>query len=166
MPDCRRAGHVPRQSQQPGLHLEANRAFNHRIAATHFHFPLLKSQSITGVGGGINHQFTLKDAIDESGWKSCGEELAQRKRHDHVGFLAFETHDLVRNGRPKHRQPSGLDGDAMAPQQVGERAGSQEVQFDFVVLVRTRHARRRPQFASETVGTELGPGAVKTLHGP
>jgi hypothetical protein len=112
----------------------------------------------------IDDHFTVKDAIDEGYWQSCGKEFAQRQRHNEVRFLAFGGHDLVRNGRPKNGEPASLDGDAVPAQQVSERAGLQKVEFNFVVLVRTRHARRRPQFARETVGAELGPGTVEAFH--
>lgn len=86
-------------------------------------------------GLGFQGQSSVQDGLDERVGQPPLEKPDQRNRHHEILGCLFELNHLMRNARPKHRQPSRRNGHSFPSQQIGQGPSLQQVQLDLIVAV-------------------------------
>ena len=106
----------------------------------------------------------VEDRLREVVRQAPLEEPRQGDRQHEILGQAFEVDDLMRDTRPEDGQPSRGDDDLPPAHEIDQPPVLQEVELDLVVAVATRHRRRRPAHAAESVRREIGTGRVEAGH--
>ena len=116
------------------------------------------------IGAGVGDDL----ALGERGHQLLGQpplqDPAERHGDDIVEIDFVEGDDLVRHRGPERGDAARLHGDALAANQVGERAAIEKIDFDFVVPIGPLHLPRLPDFAGETVGREVAATVVEVAQ--
>ena len=113
---------------------------------------------------GVGNNLALRQRGQQMLGQPPLQDPAKRHRHDIVEVDIVESDDLMRHSGPKRRDAAGLNGDALAANQIGERAPIEKIDLDFVVPIGSRHLPRLPDFAGKAVGREVASPAIEMVH--
>lgn len=93
------------------------------------------------------------------------EHPVERHSNDVVKCHVVKRDDLMGDGRPEDRHRARLDHDPLATQKIREGSTIEEIDFNLVMPVRTRHLLGLPELAGKPIGREVRSLRVEMPHG-